>query len=248
MALADSEDTQQEGWQVRDFVRDAVECLEKAFQDDPDAATWMAELQQQAEESWGDCLELITPGDAPVTNHLAWQPASEQLDVDVESNVNSSQIGLILESLDTDGSDESGDDRGHTRRLAEAGNLVSDSETSNGDAEDTILIDPEIRDAFLDDAQRCLASIESSLLAYEANPGMAQPIKQVCRELHTLKGASASVGLAKLANFLHQVEDDLQTACDQEGAVDLQPIFKAVDAVRPGWRHPPRHRKHVSSI
>ena len=64
LTLIDSDDTRKEAWQVRDFVRDAVDCLEKALQDDPEAVPWMAELCQQAEESWGDCLELIAPMEA----------------------------------------------------------------------------------------------------------------------------------------------------------------------------------------
>ncbi|MCA9149049.1 MAG: response regulator [Planctomycetales bacterium] len=98
--------------------------------------------------------------------------------------------------------------------------------------EAVVLNDPEIRDAFLDDAQRGLSSIEGCLLAYESDPTNAQPLHQVCRELHTLKGASGSVGLDNLAKFLHQVEDDLQAACDNSGPIELQRIFQAIDAVR----------------
>ena len=98
--------------------------------------------------------------------------------------------------------------------------------------DDQLVLDPEIREAYLDDAQRCLASIEASLLAFESDSSNRQPLQQVCRELHTLKGASASVGMSQLAQFLHQVEDDLQSACEQPGGVEIEPILQCVDVVR----------------
>lgn len=110
----------------------------------------------------------------------------------------------------------------------------SQAQQSERELNDDSELDPELREAYTDDAQRCLSSIESSLMKYEDEPANRQPLQQVCRELHTLKGASASVGLEKLASFLHQVEDNLQAAVDasSDKGVDLQPIFRAVDAVR----------------
>jgi chemotaxis protein histidine kinase CheA/ActR/RegA family two-component response regulator len=257
LSLIDSEDTRQEAGQVQDFVCESLECLEKALQDDPDARLWMAELSQQAEASWGDCLQLIAPGDE--TYARDWSSRDENTP-DIDMTLDTAQIGKLLESIDamqahepappkeSPANDPTEPAAKGSKATAKAppkasaesnapedgsSLLVAEEKSSEkSQPEHVANLDAEIREAFLDDAQRCLASIESSLLAYEADPSQSAPLKQVCRELHTLKGASASVGLSKLANFLHQVEDELQAATEQEGSVDLQPIFRAVDAVR----------------
>jgi chemotaxis protein histidine kinase CheA/ActR/RegA family two-component response regulator len=235
LALVDSEDTRQEAWQVRDFVRDAIECLEGALQDDPESAAWMAELSQQAEEGWGDCLELIAPMADVGASDGDWHSQPADINLDNDTPLDCGQIGLILDSLGSDIStdaDETAIAASESTRCERERHGADYHPAPRKPVKDATLFDSEIRDAFLDDAQRCLASIEASLLAYEEDPAQSQPLKQVCRELHTLKGASASVGLKELADFLHQVEDDLQAATDQHDSVDLQPIFKAVDAVR----------------
>ncbi len=61
--------------------------------------------------------------------------------------------------------------------------------------------------------KRCLASMEKSVLALEDAPEQREPLKQLCRELHTLKGASGTVGLHPMADYLHHIEDALQACC-----------------------------------
>ena len=68
-------------------------------------------------------------------------------------------------------------------------------------------MDDELREAFLDDARRGLAAIEEAALALESEPANPSSIRNICRELHTLKGASASVGLQELAAYFHELED-----------------------------------------
>jgi len=70
-------------------------------------------------------------------------------------------------------------------------------------------LDDEIREAFLDDAGQCMAAIEAAILTYESDPNQTDSLRLIGRELHTLKGASASIGLTELAEFLHQVEDSI---------------------------------------
>lgn len=66
--------------------------------------------------------------------------------------------------------------------------------------------DPEMLEAYLDDALRCVASMEQAALAIEQDDRDREPVRQFCRELHTLKGASATVGLSELASTLHELE------------------------------------------
>ena len=91
-------------------------------------------------------------------------------------------------------------------------------------------IDPELQDAYLDDAGQCLSAIEQAVLT---SPGHvdAKTSQLLCRELHTLKGASASVGLSELADYLHATEDWLEVA-ESSGQIDLNGILEVVDAIR----------------
>jgi len=93
--------------------------------------------------------------------------------------------------------------------------------------------DPEMLEAYLDDALRCVASMEQAALAIEQDDRDREPVRQFCRELHTLKGASATVGLSELASTLHELESSLEEMfSDDQAKVDADPLFAAVDQVR----------------
>lgn len=93
--------------------------------------------------------------------------------------------------------------------------------------------DPELREAYLNDALNCLGSMEQSALRLESDSSDTQPVQQFCRELHTLKGASASVGLSELASFLHDLETNLDELFQSDAKdIDVEPMFAAVDRVR----------------
>ena len=93
--------------------------------------------------------------------------------------------------------------------------------------------DPEMLEAYLDDALRCVASMEQAALAIEQDASDREPVRQFCRELHTLKGASATVGLSELASTLHELESSLeQLFRDEQAKVNADPLFTAVDQVR----------------
>lgn len=90
----------------------------------------------------------------------------------------------------------------------------------------------ELRDAFLDDADRCLGAIEDALLTLEAAPESLSPLREILRELHTLKGASGSVGLSGLAHFIHQLEDSLRESETAQHPPDVDSLLKSVDTIR----------------
>ena len=93
-------------------------------------------------------------------------------------------------------------------------------------------IDSELRDAFMDDAMRRLASMESALLSLESNPAETSPLQTLGRELHTLKGASASIGLRRLADYVHSVEDAIGEIEQNEQPPPLESLFEYVDTIR----------------
>lgn len=91
----------------------------------------------------------------------------------------------------------------------------------------------ELREAFLDDAQRCLADMEAIALEAGDRGNHAELSRAFCRQLHTIKGAAASVGLNPLASYAHEVEELLQNS-GNAGAMPLdgQLLLSAVDSVR----------------
>lgn len=105
---------------------------------------------------------------------------------------------------------------------------VSHASSDDDAAKQELLDDRELLEAFLDDTLRGLNSMEQAALASENSPESEEPITQFRRELHTLKGASATVGLANLAAYIH----DAETALDIPENTNSDFLFAAVDRVR----------------
>ena len=93
-------------------------------------------------------------------------------------------------------------------------------------------LDPDLREAFLDDARSCISSMESALLKLESDPRHTESLNQIGRELHTLKRASASVGLTELADQLHQLEDMLSDDVAAARTPCFDSLLKSVDSIR----------------
>lgn len=90
--------------------------------------------------------------------------------------------------------------------------------------------DPEMVAAYGDDAQLCLAEMESSVLGIERGDDVTQGLRNFCRQLHTLKGASGTVGLTRLAGYLHELESYVEA--HEAADVDVDCLLEGVDAVR----------------
>ena len=90
--------------------------------------------------------------------------------------------------------------------------------------------DPDMVAAYADDAQQCLAEMEASLLSLESGHPGEEALRNFCRQLHTLKGASGTVGLSKMALYLHELESWIESApaCD----VSVDSLLECVDTVR----------------
>lgn len=97
---------------------------------------------------------------------------------------------------------------------------------------DQVDIDEELREAFMDDATRGLESMEQALLDLESRPGDEGPVTTIGRELHTIKGASASIGMANLAAYIHEVEELIRQTQDAGQAVTPELLLPHVDLIR----------------
>lgn len=107
------------------------------------------------------------------------------------------------------------------------------SADADGNAREELMADRELLEAYLDDSLRCVDQMEKAALALDSNPADKESIRAFCRELHTLKGASATVGLSGLATRLHDLETSLEEVFSQKsGNVDADKLFEAIDFVR----------------
>ncbi|MEM7782528.1 MAG: response regulator [Planctomycetota bacterium] len=127
-----------------------------------------------------------------------------------------------------------------TDKLAEAGqtppaqtlSIPKPPEHGDEDARKMLIDDPILLEAWLDDALRCLGSMEQCAIQLESTPDETSSVQQFCRELHTMKGASASVGLGEFAAYLHELESALEEVFEQSANLDVDALFLAVDHVR----------------
>ncbi|MCH1496821.1 MAG: ATP-binding protein [Rubripirellula sp.] len=107
-------------------------------------------------------------------------------------------------------------------------------------------LDTELRHAFVEDANQCVNSIERRLLDQTGKHDALGTQNEICRDLHNLKGASASVGLVDLTNLLHEIEgafessgrltpcDETGTPCDETGTPYNKnaDLYTAIDRIR----------------
>lgn len=92
-------------------------------------------------------------------------------------------------------------------------------------------LDIELRDALVEDTVECVGAMEAALLKLEAAPEDHDSIQQILRELHTLKGASASVGLTVLADQMHSLEDQLREDQTANRRPDINKLLQIVDVL-----------------
>lgn len=100
---------------------------------------------------------------------------------------------------------------------------------------DFSLDDPSFYEDFLVEAQEHFELIEQNFLALEESPGNLDILNAIFRSVHTIKGASGFLGLAKVQSLSHigeNILDDLR-----KGRMTLTPevmelLFETVDALK----------------
>ncbi len=191
---------------------------------------------QMANEKWSGYLELL---DDQGFQNDGWDLNSDEVEDANDNDKNSisdSQIELLLSAVSNakpDSTDKMDEIRAQhsTEMLTSHVHLADD--VGDEVAKIELAHDRELLEAYLDDALRCLSSMEQAALTLESSPDDQESVQQFCRELHTLKGASATVGLSKLAADLHQLESSLDKVFNDETTrVEVEPLFAAVDRVR----------------
>ncbi len=68
-------------------------------------------------------------------------------------------------------------------------------------------VDEDMIDLFMDEANERLEGLSQKLLQLEARPGDIELLRDIFRDLHTVKGSSAMVGLRAMNRLAHAAED-----------------------------------------
>jgi two-component system, chemotaxis family, sensor kinase CheA len=92
-----------------------------------------------------------------------------------------------------------------------------------------------VLEVFVSETEENLQTMEESLVALEDNPDDDETLRTVFRNVHSLKGNAASVGLEDVAQFAHIVEDLLDRLSAR--TIALTPelatvLLRSVDALR----------------
>ncbi len=96
----------------------------------------------------------------------------------------------------------------------------------------TVGDDRELWDAFLQESQELLEAIDRHVFALEGSPTPRLPLQALFGVVHTLKGATSSVGLAPTAKVLHQLEDLLEQMTDAPEPTPLKHLVTLVLAAQ----------------
>ncbi|HUG69573.1 MAG TPA: response regulator [Pirellulaceae bacterium] len=225
--------------EIVQFVRAAATTLRSALDEQPGALQLVSDLTSEATRRWGEWIDLLDDNDQS-SEAGAWpegnrQHTASKEDADLPEEVDSDaipsaeELARVLAAIGC---------QQQAAELEETPSCQTQPASASIEAphlllQQTVDIEPELLEAYLDDAARCLASLETATLRLEQVPHDRSSLKQVCRELHTMKGASASVGLNDLANYLHAVEESLQHACESpNGSSQVEGMLASVDAGR----------------
>ncbi|HHQ69701.1 MAG TPA: response regulator, partial [Halothiobacillaceae bacterium] len=87
--------------------------------------------------------------------------------------------------------------------------------------------DPDILQIFVEEADELLAQADDYLSHWQAHPQDVDTIRQLHRNLHTLKGGARMAGLLNLGDIAHQLESRLLHA-QKEGVADVAGLIAIV--------------------
>ncbi|HEX3478306.1 MAG TPA: response regulator [Kofleriaceae bacterium] len=99
----------------------------------------------------------------------------------------------------------------------------------------TPAVDDDMIELFFDEASERIAALAGKLIEIERRPGDGELVRDVFRDLHTVKGSSAMVGLRPIHQLAHAAEDLVGQIRDAGRAVDgtvVDALLAALDALR----------------
>lgn len=95
-------------------------------------------------------------------------------------------------------------------------------------------MDNQYMDMFLDESHEHLQSLNEGLLRLEENMEEISVVNDIFRNAHTLKGMSATMGFAKIAELTHEMEDVLDLVRKEQLKLNediMDTLFKCLDSL-----------------
>ena len=95
-------------------------------------------------------------------------------------------------------------------------------------------MDNQYMDMFLDESHEHLQSLNEGLLRLEENMEEIGAVNDIFRNAHTLKGMSATMGYAKIAELTHEMEDVLDLVRKEQLKLNediMDTLFKCLDSL-----------------
>ena len=95
-------------------------------------------------------------------------------------------------------------------------------------------MDNQYMDMFLDESHEHLQSLNEGLLRLEENMEEVSAVNDIFRNAHTLKGMSATMGFAKIAELTHEMEDVLDLVRKEQLKLNediMDTLFKCLDSL-----------------
>ena len=92
----------------------------------------------------------------------------------------------------------------------------------------------KFRNAYLEEVNELLESLNQQLLAFENNPGEKEIINEIFRLTHSIKSESALVGYLNISEIAHRMEDIFDRIRKNTIKIDknvMNALFKAYDKI-----------------
>ncbi|HXU70089.1 MAG TPA: response regulator [Polyangia bacterium] len=96
---------------------------------------------------------------------------------------------------------------GDRARAPEPPPPATPSSNASDDAVWVPQVDADMIEPFLEEAAERIEALSQKLLRLESAPGDAELVREIFRDLHTIKGSSAFVGLRRMNRLAHAAED-----------------------------------------
>ncbi|HEX6834973.1 MAG TPA: chemotaxis protein CheA, partial [Polyangia bacterium] len=96
-------------------------------------------------------------------------------------------------------------------------------------------VDADMIEPFLEEAAERIEALSQKLLRLESAPGDTELVREIFRDLHTIKGSSAFVGLKRMNRLAHAAEDLVGQLRDGARSADravIDALLGALDALR----------------
>ncbi|MGD8484402.1 MAG: Hpt domain-containing protein, partial [Thioalkalispiraceae bacterium] len=137
------------------------------------------------------------------------EDASEEIEIADESSIATSSDDLANVSIDNPVTDEASHHEIQAEPIATPAETVVAQEHEVSDE-----IDDEIIEIFLEEAEEEYANIQRLLPQWESNPANEEPLTEMRRSFHTLKGSGRLVGAVDVGEFAWSFENMLNRVID----------------------------------